>query len=469
MKTFLGHDFLLETETAKKLYFDHAERQPIFDFHCHLSPKAIAENATYSNLSEIWLAGDHYKWRAMRTNGVREEKITGSASDREKFQAWAETVPYCIGNPLYHWTHMELRKPFGIETVLNGESAESVWNRANELLATPEFSVRGLLRMFDVRVVGTTDDPADPLTWHRKIADDSSIDTRVVPTFRPDKLFATDDVETWNRYVDRVAETADRDIAGYDDLLDALEKRMDDFHAIGGRASDHGLRSVFASFCSREEAARHFERLRGGTGVSVEQGKEFSTMLLLDLNHGYARRGWVSQYHLGAMRNNNTRMYRRLGPDTGFDSMADEPLAADLAAFLDALDRDEALPKTVLYTNNPVYNEVMATMIGNFQDGSVPGKLQFGSGWWFNDQIDGMERQMTALANMGLLRRFVGMLTDSRSFLSFPRHDYFRRILCNMIGNWVESGQVPNDEQLTGAMVREICWGNAKEYFQIEV
>ncbi len=469
MKTFLGHDFLLETETAKKLYFDHAERQPIFDFHCHLSPKAIAENATYSNLSEIWLAGDHYKWRAMRTNGVREEKITGSASDREKFQAWAETVPYCIGNPLYHWTHMELRKPFGIETVLNGESAESVWNRANELLATPELSVRGLLRMFDVRVVGTTDDPADPLTWHRKIADDSSIDTRVVPTFRPDKLFATDDVETWNRYVDRVAETADRDIAGYDDLLDALEKRMDDFHAIGGRASDHGLRSVFASFCSREEAARHFERLRGGTGVSAEQGKEFSTMLLLDLNHGYARRGWVSQYHLGAMRNNNTRMYRRLGPDTGFDSMADEPLAADLAAFLDALDRDEALPKTVLYTNNPVYNEVMATMIGNFQDGSVPGKLQFGSGWWFNDQIDGMERQMTALANMGLLRRFVGMLTDSRSFLSFPRHDYFRRILCNMIGNWVESGQVPNDEQLTGAMVREICWGNAKEYFQIEV
>ncbi len=469
MKMFLGHDFLLDTETAKKLYFDHAERQPIFDFHCHLSPKAIAENATFSNISEIWLGGDHYKWRAMRTNGVAEEKITGSASDREKFQAWAETVPYCIGNPLYHWTHMELRKPFGIDTVLNGETAESVWNRANELLATPELSARGLLRMFDVRVVGTTDDPADPLTWHSAIADDSSIETRVVPTFRPDKLFATDDVEGWNRYVDRLAETADRDIAGYDDLLEALEKRMDDFHAVGGRASDHGLRSAFASFCTREEAARHFERLRGGNGVSAEQGREFSTMLLLELNHGYARRGWVSQYHLGALRNNNTRMYRKLGADTGFDSMADEPLAADLAAFLDALDRDEALPKTILHTNNPMYNEVMATMIGSFQDGSVPGKLQFGSGWWHNDQIDGMERQMTALANMGLLRRFVGMLTDSRSFLSFPRHDYFRRILCNMIGNWVESGQVPNDEHLTGAMVREICWGNAKEYFQIEV
>lgn len=469
MKTFLAEDFLLETETAKKLFFEYAQPQPIHDFHCHLSPQAIADDVQYENIAQIWLGGDHYKWRAMRSNGVPEERITGSADDRTKFQAYAETVPYTIGNPLYHWTHMELSRLLGIDTVLDGDTAESVWRRANDRLAKPEMSVRSILRTMNVKVVCTTDDPADSLEYHRAIAADGGVDTRVVPTFRPDKLFATEDVSAWNRTVDRLANASGVDISSYSDLVKALEQRMDEFHSVGGRGADHGLRGPFADFCSTAEAATHFDALRSGKHIDPGNGRKLATALLLDLNRGYSRRGWVSQYHLGAMRNNNTRMFEQLGPDSGFDSMGDEPMAADLAVFFDALERTKELPKTILYTLNPAFNDVMASMIGNFQDGSVPGKMQFGSAWWFNDQIDGMEKQMVSLANMGLLRRFVGMLTDSRSFLSFPRHEYFRRILCNLVGNWVESGLAPNDDKLLGSMVREICWDNARDYFEIEV
>lgn len=468
MSEFLDRDFLLETDIARTLYFDYAEKQPILDYHCHLSPEDIANDRQFKTITEIWLEGDHYKWRAMRTNGVAERFVTGDASDREKFQAFAETVPYCIGNPLYQWTHLELKRPFGIDdTLLDGASAEAVWERTNAMLAQPEFSVRGILGQMNVKVVCTTDDPVDSLEAHARIAADPTCPVEVFPAFRPDKLFMTHDARAFNAYVDRLAEAAGLDIGSFHQLSEALDRRMSYFHDRGCRISDHGLSGpVYAEFTSAD-ADRLFAEVRGGSSLDPASGAKLQTAIMLELNRGYTERGWTSQYHFGAMRNNNRRMFDTLGPDTGFDSMDDTPMARTLASMLSAVEANSGLPKTILYTNNPMYNEMMATMIGNFQDGEIPGKMQFGSGWWFNDQRDGMERQMVALANMGLLRRFVGMLTDSRSFLSFPRHEYFRRILCNLLGNWVQSGEIPGDVTVLGTMVQEICWENAKNYFDL--
>ncbi|TVQ22103.1 MAG: glucuronate isomerase [Spirochaetaceae bacterium] len=470
MSEFLSRDFLLETDIARKLYFEYAEPQPILDYHCHLSPEDIAQDRQFRTITEIWLAGDHYKWRAMRSNGVAERFITGDATDREKFQAFAETVPYCIGNPLYQWTHLELKRPFGIDDLrLDGKTAETVWERTNEKLAEPAFSVRGILKQMNVKVVCTTDDPADDLAAHKSIAADTDCQVQVFPAFRPDKLFVTHDAAAFNAYIDRLGEAAGREIGSLQDLYDGIDNRMSYFHELGGRIADHGLAGPVHAEFTDDEARRLFAALRGGAALDSESGAKLQTAIMLELNRGYHDRGWTSQYHFGAMRNNNRRMFEKLGPDTGYDSMDDTPMARVLAAMLSAIEAHSGLPKTILYTNNPIFNEMMATMTGNFQDGEIPGKMQFGSGWWFNDQRDGMERQMTALANMGLLRRFVGMLTDSRSFLSFPRHEYFRRILCNLLGNWVQSGEVPDDVELLGSMVREICWENARDYFKLPI
>ncbi len=468
MSDFLAPDFLLETDIARRLYFEYAEPQPVFDYHCHLSPQDIADDRQFRTITEIWLAGDHYKWRAMRSNGVPERFVTGEASEREKFQAFAETVPYCIGNPLYQWTHLELKRPFGItDRRLDGNSAPEIWDRTNDLLAKPEFSVHGILRQMNVRVVCTTDDPVDTLDAHARIAANPDCPVDVFPAFRPDKLFATHDADAFNAYVDRLAEATGMDISSFAGLMDAVDQRLTYFHERGCRISDHGLSGPVYAACSPSEAESFFARLRGGKDLDASAGTALQTAIMLELNRGYASRGWTAQYHFGAMRNNNQRMFEKLGPDTGYDSMDDQPMARTLSAMLSAIEANSGLPKTILYTNNPVFNEMMATMIGNFQDGEIPGKMQFGSGWWFNDQRDGMERQMTALANMGLLRRFVGMLTDSRSFLSFPRHEYFRRILCNLLGNWVQSGEIPGDIDLLGSMVQEVCWDNAESYFNL--
>lgn len=470
MKPFMDDNFLLQTRTAERLYHEHAAHMPIFDYHCHLSPRMIAEDHRFSDIAEAWLAGDHYKWRAMRTNGVAEAYVTGDAPPREKFQKWAETVPYTIGNPLYHWTHLELKKPFGIEGILlDGESAEEIWERTNTLLAKPEFSARGLLKQAKVRYVGTTDDPADDLAHHKAIAEDGSFDVTVLPSFRPDKSYAVDKPAEYPGYLEKLAAASGRDrIGSFKELVAVLMERIDYFAQRGCKVSDHALTLPLFREAGSEELERIFRDASAGREVSGEDHAAFATALLRELGREYARRGWVFQLHIGALRNNNSRMYEALGPDTGFDSMADGIMAAPLAKLLDSIDRTEELPKTIIYVLNPRDNELMATMIGNFQDGSVPGKMQFGSGWWFNDQKEGMEWQMSALANMGLLRRFVGMLTDSRSFLSFPRHEYFRRTLCNLLGNWVEQGEAPNDMQLLGSMVEDICWRNAVEYFGID-
>jgi glucuronate isomerase len=470
MKEFLSDDFILETETARRLYHDHAAQMPIFDFHCHLPPDQIAEDRRYENITDIWLRGDHYKWRAMRTNGVPEHRITGDADDRDKFQAFAETVPATIGNPIYHWTHMELKRPFGIDDVLLGpDTAETVWKRTGELLARPAFSARGIMEQMNVKVVCTTDDPVDDLSHHERIAADPTAKVTVRPAFRPDKAFHAEDPARYNDYLDRLEQAADMSIRNYDDLRAALRSRIDFFHARGCRLSDHALETAVFDPEAESKAPAVFAKLREGRTVSGAELDAFMTAVILFLGREYTRRGWVFQLHLGALRNNNSRYFDRLGPDTGFDSMADESMAKPLARLLNALDVTDELPRTILYILNPRDNEMIASMIGNFQDGSVPGKIQFGSAWWFNDQKRGMEEHLTAVANMSLLRRFVGMLTDSRSFLSFPRHEYFRRILCNMIGGWAERGEAPGDMDLLGEMVRDISWNNARDYFGIEV
>lgn len=466
----MDENFLLTNRTAERLYHEHAARMPIFDYHCHLSPRMIAEDHRFADLAEAWLAGDHYKWRAMRTNGVAEGYVTGGASGREKFQKWAETVPYTIGNPLYHWTHLELKKPFGIDGILlNGDTAELVWNQTLEQFRRPEFSVRGILAAFNVRYLGTTDDPADDLAYHRAIAAEENFDCLVLPSFRPDKAYAVDKGEEYPAYLARLAKAAGRErIEGYEDLLEVLLQRIDYFGDHGCRVSDHALVLPVYRETRERELERIFRDAAGGTSVSREDHAAFTSALLKALGRAYAERGWVFQLHIGAQRNNNSRMFASLGPDTGFDSIGDGQIAAPLALLLDSMDREGKLPKTIIYNLNPRDNELIATMIGNFQDGSVPGKMQFGSGWWFNDQKDGMERQLRALSNMGLLRRFVGMLTDSRSFLSFPRHEYFRRVLCNLVGSWVEAGEAPQDMELLGSMVEEISWRNAVDYFGID-
>jgi glucuronate isomerase len=463
MKSFIQDDFLLGGPAARTLYHDYAEGEPILDYHCHLPPQDVAANRQFTNLWEIWLEGDHYKWRAMRTNGVDERFCTGDASPKEKFLAWAKTVPHTLRNPLYHWTHLELKRYFGIDELLSESTAEAIWERANERLAAKDMSAHGILRKFQVKVVGTTDDPADDLASHRAIAQSDS-PTRVVPTFRPDKALSVHQPETWNAWVDRLQQTAGMDITRLADLLEALKKRHDVFHEMGGRLSDHGLERCFGVFASEGEARSIFEGARSGKAASPEERERFAGFLMLQVGRWNAEKGWAMQLHLGARRNNNTRLFKALGPDTGFDSIGDFPQIDALANFLDRLDQDNALPKTVFYNLNPADNYAFATMLGNFQDGSVPGKIQLGSGWWFQDQKEAMEWQLNALSNLGLLSRFIGMLTDSRSFMSYPRHEYFRRVLCNLLGRDMESGELPDDFELVGGMVRNICYANARDY-----
>ncbi|UZJ44845.1 glucuronate isomerase [Marinimicrobium sp. C6131] len=468
--TFIHDDFLLDTEQAKALYHDYAKDMPIIDYHCHLPPDQIGENKQFRNLSEVWLAGDHYKWRAMRSNGVSEKYCTGNASDWEKFQAWAETVPNTLRNPLYHWTHLELKKPFGItDKLLSGENAREVWDQCNELLATPEFSAKGLITQANVKVICTTDDPTHDLRHHQSIAADSNFNTNVLPTWRPDKAMAAEDTQSYNTYLDRLGEVADVQINNYDDLMTALQKRHDFFHEQGCRLSDHGLETVHAEDYTDAEIKAIFAKVRGGKDLDQTELDKFYSAMLVEFARQDHEKGWVQQYHIGAIRNNNPRLFRDLGPDTGFDSIGDHNYAKPLSKFLGRLDNDDRLAKTILYNLNPRDNEMIATMIGNFQDGSSAGKMQFGSGWWFLDQLDGMKRQIEALSQLGLLSRFVGMLTDSRSFLSYSRHEYFRRLLCRILGHDMAAGTVPNDLKMVGGMIQDISFNNAKDYFPFDV
>jgi glucuronate isomerase len=463
---FIDEKFLLHNRAAQRLYRQFAEGQPIFDFHCHLPPKDIAENRQFRNLFEIWLEGDHYKWRAMRANGVAEHFCTGAAEPFAKFRAWAATVPHTLRNPLYHWTHLELKRYFGIDELLDEESAARVWKKANEQLARPELTARGILKKFNVTALCTTDDPTDNLAHHKKIAADG-VATRVFPAFRPDKALTVSQPAAFNAWVSRLEQAADTDIANLEDFLAALRRRHDYFHAQGCRLSDHGLNQCPASPCPDKTAAAIFARARRGQAASPEEQAQFGLSLMLHFGRWDAEKGWVKQLHLGALRNNNTRLLEQLGPDTGFDCIGDFPQAQALVRYLDLLEREGRLPKVIVYNNNPVDNYVFSTVIGSFQDGTIPGKLQFGSGWWFLDQKEGIEWQLNALSNIGLLSRFVGMVTDSRSFMSYPRHEYFRRVLCNLIGQEVERGELPNDEALLGTMIRNICHSNARQYLAL--
>ncbi len=468
-RPFIDEDFLLANKQARAVYHDYAAAEPIYDYHCHLPPDLIAKNHQFADLAELWLGGDHYKWRALRANGVNEKFVTGAATPREKFQAWAETVPHTLRNPLHHWSALELKAYFGITELLDGRSAERIWKTANAKLA--KLRVHDLINLSNVAVICTTDDPADPLDHHRAIAaNPGKLKARVYPAFRPDKALGVANPTAFNAWIDKLAATAGGAFASggimkFDDLLGALKKRHDDFHAIGCRVSDHGLESALAESCTHAQAKMIFDAVRSGRAASPEQAARFGSYLMLELGLWNAARGWVLQLHLGALRNNNARLLGSLGPDTGFDSIGDFPQAAALSRYLNALDATDQLPRTILYNNNPNDNYVLGTMIGNFQDGSVAGKMQFGSGWWFLDQKEGMEWQLNALSNLGLLSRFIGMITDSRSFVSYPRHEYFRRTLCNLLGADMAAGLVPNDLRLVGAMVKNICFANARDYF----
>lgn len=468
MKAFMDENFLLTTKTAETLYHEFAKAMPIYDYHCHLSTKEIYENKRYRSITEVWLGGDHYKWRALRSNGVEEHYITGNASDKEKFLKWAETVPQCIGNPLYHWTHQELKTYFGIEKQLSPETAEEIWETCNNLLAQDDFTARRLIQRSNVTVVCTTDDPADSLEYHVALTKDPSFNVKVLPTFRPDKSFNIEKAG-FAEWIEKLSTVTGKSITTLDELLAALDERLDFFHSIGGRISDHGLDPLVFEPVTGQEAALIFEKGLKGESLTDYDVRQYKSFILAFLGRGYAKRGWVMQLHMGTIRNASSRMFTLLGPDAGFDAIADYSLGLPLAAFLDKLDSTNELPKTILYCLNPRDNEMLATIMGSFQGGGIPGKIQFGSGWWFNDQKDGMIRQMTALASLGLLSRFVGMLTDSRSFLSYTRHDYFRRILCTLLGEWVEGGEVPNDMKLLGSMVQNICYNNSKNYFGIEL
>ncbi len=463
--SFIHDDFLLSTAAARRLYHTFAKDEPILDYHNHLPPKDIAQDRQFKNIHEIWLEGDHYKWRAMRCNGIAERLITGNASPREKFLAWAATVPQTLRNPLYHWTHLELKRYFGIDTLLNEKTAPAIWEQTEAALASPQMSVRNILRSQKVRALCTTDDPADDLTWHQQCAADG-FEIGVYPTFRPDKAFAIVDSDSWNAWCDRLGAAANVEVNSLSNLLLALEKRHDYFHSIGGRLSDHGLSHAFFHQDAEKSADRIFNRYRGSTVRKIypEDISTLATAVMLHVGRMNATKGWTMQLHLGAIRNNNSRLAREIGADVGCDSIGDWPQAENLSRFLDALDTENALPKTVLYNVNPRDNYVFGSMAGNFADGTTPGKVQFGSGWWFVDQKEGMEWQINALSNLGLLSRFIGMLTDSRSFMSFPRHEYFRRTLCNLLGSDIEAGLLPDDDALVGSMVKNICYANAKAY-----
>jgi glucuronate isomerase len=469
MKTFMCDDFLLSNETARRLYHEFAKDLPIYDYHCHLNPQEVAQDRQFANLSQIWLEGDHYKWRGMRSAGIAESLITGTdASDYDKYMAWAKTVPQTIGNPLYHWSHLELRRPFGIVgKQLSPDTADSIWHECNELLATPEFSARGIMKQMNVVMAGTTDDPTHTLEHHKAIALDTSFDVEVTPSWRPDRAFKIE-LGGFNEYMQLLGDVADVEIRRFDDLLTALDRRLDHFGLHGCKAADHGIEVVrFAYVPSEKELDAILSKRLIGDTLTETEIDQFSTAVQVWLGKQYAKRGWVMQLHIGAQRNNSSRMFSLLGADAGFDSISDRTFSAQLSSLLDAMDMSNELPKTILYCLNPRDNEMMATMMGNFQGGGIAGKIQFGSGWWFNDQKDGMERQLEQLSQLGLLSQFVGMLTDSRSFLSYTRHEYFRRILCNMVGKWVENGEAPNDINLLGNMVTDICFNNAKSYFRL--
>ncbi|UQZ86852.1 Uronate isomerase [Paenibacillus konkukensis] len=467
MKPFLDENFLLSNETAVRLYHDYAKDMPIIDYHCHLSPQEIYENKTFKNITEAWLYGDHYKWRAMRANGVEEQFVTGGegASDYDRFLAWAKTVPQTIGNPLYHWSHLELQRFFGIYDLINEKNAPVIWEKVNAQLSGEGFGARDLIKKSNVKVVCTTDDPTDSLEYHIKIKEIKDFDVLVLPSFRPDKGLEINRA-TFLPWVAKLGEVAGQAIGSYDQLLAALESRVRFFHSVGGRVSDHALDYVAYAETTKEQAAAIFAKALKGEAVSLEEEKQYKTYTLVFLGKLYAELGWAMQFHINAARNNNSRMFGKLGPDTGYDSINDSSLASPLARLLDALDGDDSLPKTILYSLNPKDHYVLGTIIGSFQGGGIPGKIQLGSAWWFLDTKDGMIEQMKALSNLGLFSRFVGMLTDSRSFLSYTRHEYFRRIVCNLIGEWVENGEAPNDLELLGDMVRNISYNNADEYFQ---
>lgn len=465
MRKYIDQDFLLRTDTARELYHRHAEPLPIIDYHCHLDPRQIAENHPFADLTEVWLGGDHYKWRAMRANGVPEAYITGDKPAYEKFLKWAETMPYTMRNPLYHWTHLELRRVFGIDLTLNPDTAEEIYRSCGEMLRTPEFRAQALMRRMRVEVVCTTDDPVDMLTHHKAIRESDCV-TRVYPAWRPDKAFAIGQADAFNGYLSRLERAADLSILSYNDLIDALQRRHDFFAAEGCVLSDHGLDTFYAEPYTDREVNAIFLKARMGKALTEQEMLQYRSALLHDLAAMDARAGWTQQFHVGANRNNNQRMFRLLGPDAGFDAIGDEPIAASMNRFFSRLDEEGMLAKTIVYNLNPRDNALMVANAYNFNDGSVPGKMQYGAAWWFLDQLHGMEEQLNTLSAMGLLSRFVGMLTDSRSFLSYPRHEYFRRILCDLLGREVEEGLLPASElPFIGKMVEDISYYNAKRYF----
>jgi len=466
-KSFLSEDFLLYNETAIRLYHEYAKDIPIIDYHNHLPPDQIAENKQFDTITEIWLKGDHYKWRAMRANGVEEKFITGDTDDHTQFVKWAETVPYTMRNPLYHWTHMELKKPFGIRRLLSQDTADSIYHETNEMLQQDDFSTRALLRRAKVNKLCTTDDPTDDLSYHQQLAQ-SDFDINVLPTFRPDKAMDATDIPAYNQYLDTLAEVSDTHIATFDDLRSALQKRHDYFHQHGCRLSDHGLETFYAADYTDSAIQQIFEKIRVGNLLDPGELEQFRSAMLYELAVMDHAKGWTQQFHIGAIRNNNQRIIQQLGKDAGCDSIGDWNHTLAMSRFFDRLNKEDQLPKTIVYNLNPRDNETFATMMGNFNDGSIPGKMQFGTAWWFLDQKLGMIDQINVLSNMGLLSRFVGMLTDSRSFLSFSRHEYFRRILCNLLGTDVENGELPNEMEALGKMVQDICYHNAEQYFEFE-
>lgn len=465
---FIHKDFLLQSEPAEELYHHYAAHLPIIDYHCHLPPGEIEEDINFRNLTHIWLDGDHYKWRALRTCGVDEKFITGDASDKEKFLKWAETVPKTIKNPLYHWTHMELKEPFGITELLNSETAESIWEQCNEMLQQPDFSTRGLLKRNKVEVVATTDDPTDNLEHHIKMKEEEGVGFQMVPTFRPDRGMQIENGSEFLAWVKKLEEAADQSISTFKDFLDALKSRHDLFDELGCRASDHGATEPFSEPFTDQQVESIFSKAMSGNTISEEESRVYKSAFLYYCGLMDHEKEWVFQLHVGALRNNSSRKMKNLGSDTGFDSIGDFEMARPLSRLLDRLDAEDNLPRVSLYNNNPRDNELFATMIGNFQDGTIPGKLQHGPPWWFMDQKDGIERQVESLANMGVLSEFIGMTTDSRSFLSYSRHDYFRRIICNILGDDMKKGLIPSDMELIGGIVEKICYQNAADFFRFK-
>lgn len=464
-KAFMDDNFLLETATAQKLYHEYAAHQPIIDYHCHLPPAQIADNKQFKNITEIWLGGDHYKWRLMRSSGITEDYCTGNQPDQEKFRAFCRILPMAIGNPMYHWSHLELRRYFGVDLIINEQNADAIWEACNAKISKPELSARGLMTGSNVKAVCTTDDPIDDLAHHAQIKK-SGFEVKVLPTFRPDKAFNIDRTG-FQDYIRKLAEVSGVAINNFADVTRALDARLEYFASHGCKVSDHAIDIAFYAEAGEAELSAILAKAMNNEAVSQDQADKYKTAIMLHLGRRYAQRGWAMQLHIGAQRNNSARMFRNLGPDTGFDSIADDLISAKISRFLDALDGDNQLPKTIIYNLNPMHNEVLGTMIGNFQDGSCVGKIQFGSGWWFLDQKDGMTRQLTALSQLGNLGAFVGMLTDSRSFLSYTRHEYFRRILCNLLGGWVENGEYPADWQALRKIVEGICYNNAEAYFKL--